>query len=357
MVKKIFLGLLIITGLVVASGFWVYSLVDRDAYKHDFTNTQKSDLPYLTENIPEHRGKILAVVTSHSELGDTGKRVGYELTELSRAYYVFEANGFSVDIASPQGGLPPQVKDGDDMNQYDYAFLNDEVATKKLEDTIKLSDINPHDYQAVYFVGGKGTMFDFIGNPEITELVEHFYNSNKTIVAVCHGPAALLGAKNEQGEHIIANKRITAFTNQEELLLIPDAKEVFGQLLQTSLVEKGAKFSAGAMYLNNVEVDGNVITGQNPWSVWTMAEATIEQLGYTPKQRTVTAEENTLAILSTYHQNGSEQALRFAKSLQQQELPYEQNTILLYAALDFWQLDVIDGVGRLALVQQLKNLN
>ena len=227
--KKILLSLLAVVLVLVATGYWAYNLIDKDAFKYDFKNTQKTNLPYITENVPEHRGKILAVVTSHSELGDTGKTVGYELTELSRAYYMFEANGFSVDIASPQGSKPPQILDDGDMNQYDYAFLNDLAASKKLEHTFKLSEVNPDDYHAVYFVGGKGTMFDFIDNPDITRLVEHFYNHNKVIAAVCHGPAALIGAINREGDYIVANKAITAFTNDEELLLIPNAPEVFGQ--------------------------------------------------------------------------------------------------------------------------------
>lgn len=356
MVKKILLSLLAVVLVLVAAGYWAYNLIDRDAFKHDFKNTQKADLPYITENVPEHRGKILAVVTSHSELGNTGKKVGYELTELSRAYYVFEANGFSVDIASPQGGKPPQVLDGDDMNQYDYAFLNDAAASKKLEHTFKLSEVNPDDYQAVYFVGGKGTMFDFVDNPDITRLVEHFYNNNKAIAAVCHGPAALIGAKNAQGDYIVANKAITAFTNDEELLLIPNAPEVFGQLLQDTLTEQGAKFSEGAMYLDNVEVDGNLITGQNPWSVWTMAEATIKQLGYTPKAREITAEEHAVTILNTYHQQGSEQALADAESLLEKQQPYMRNLVFIHSLMAFMQFDVIEGVSLLVFVQKLKNL-
>ena len=118
MMKKILLSLLAVVLVLVATGYWAYNLIDKDAFKYDFKNTKKTNLPYITENVPEHRGKILAVVTSHSELGDTGKTVGYELTELSRAYYVFEANGFSVDIASPQGSKPPQILDDGEMNQY-----------------------------------------------------------------------------------------------------------------------------------------------------------------------------------------------------------------------------------------------
>ncbi|MFC3031012.1 type 1 glutamine amidotransferase domain-containing protein [Pseudoalteromonas fenneropenaei] len=356
MLKKILIAFVCLVLVLVSAGFWAYGLIDTAALKHNLKTTQKTELAYLSKDIPDNRGKILAVVTSHNKLGNAAKPVGYELTELARAYYVFEANGFSVDIASPQGGTPPQVLDGDDMAEYDYAFLNDIAATEKLADTLKLSEVNPADYQAVYFVGGKGTMFDFIANPEITQLVEHFYNDNKAIAAVCHGPAALLGAKNSQGDFIVTNKKLTAFTNPEELLLIPDAREIFGQLLQDRLVAEGAQFYEGPMYLNNVVIDDNLITGQNPWSVWKMAEATIEKLGYTPKPRTVTAEEYAVEILNIYHLQGRSQALNFAEQLHHNQLPYQRNLVFIHALMAFMQFDLLDGVGMLIFVQQLKNL-
>ena len=102
--------------------------------------------------------QILAVVTSTDVMGASGKTTGYELTELARAYYVFEANGFEVDIASPLGGQPPVVIDGDDMKQFDFAFLNDPVAQNKVSHSIAVADVDPQDYEAVYFVGGKGAM-------------------------------------------------------------------------------------------------------------------------------------------------------------------------------------------------------
>ncbi|MEQ8803166.1 MAG: type 1 glutamine amidotransferase domain-containing protein, partial [Haliea sp.] len=98
-------------------------------------------------------------MTSTGEMGESGKRTGYELTELSRAYYVFTANGFTVDIASPDGGQPPVVIDDDDMGEFDYAFLNDPVARSKVINSTAVASINPEEYAAVYFVGGKGAMW------------------------------------------------------------------------------------------------------------------------------------------------------------------------------------------------------
>ena len=294
--------------LLISFGAWFINLLPIEEMKKDLTASKVEDISYLSENSIPKRGKILAVVTSTETMGNSGKSTGYELTELSRAYYVFEANGFEVDVASPLGGKPPVVLDGDDMKEFDYAFLNDSIAQYKTSHTIAIDDVKAQDYQAIFFVGGKGAMFDFPKNKAIQDIVKNYYQSGKVVGAVCHGPAALVNVILDDGSHLLENKTVSSFTNEEELLLIPDATSIFPFLLQDKLTSRGAKFNEGAMYLNKVSHDKNLVTGQNPWSTWTLAETIIKQLGYTPKHRKITGEENAVKVLEVYDAKGSKKA-------------------------------------------------
>ncbi|PKV51415.1 putative intracellular protease/amidase [Aquimarina sp. MAR_2010_214] len=301
--------------LLFVFGWWFISLLPIEEMSIDVSATQTSDLPYLSEDIQPARGKILAIVTSAAIMGSTDKSTGYELTELSRAYYVFVANGFEVDIASPLGGEPPVVIDDDDMGKYDYAFLNDSIAQYKVKHSIPVKDINPERYEAVFFAGGKGAMFDFPENKDIQYIVRHLYQSNKVVGAVCHGPAALVNVTLDTGRSLLENKKVSSFTNDEELLLIPDAETIFPFFLQDKLVEQGARFNEGAMYLENISRDKNLVTGQNPWSTWELAETMIVALGYTPKYRKITAEENAMKVLIAYETGGTKKAKALIKQI------------------------------------------
>ncbi|WP_108804207.1 type 1 glutamine amidotransferase domain-containing protein [Aquimarina sp. Aq107] len=309
---KIFKWILISFGSIIISlfifGWWFMGLIPSSENRIDITSTQISDLPYISKNKIDKRGKILAIVTSTDVMGNTEKSTGYELTELSRAYYVFQANGFDVDIASPLGGEPPVVIDAEDMGEFDYAFLNDSVAQHKVKHTIPVDKIDPDLYEAVFFAGGKGAMFDFPDNESIQAIVRNLYENDKVVGAVCHGPAALVNVTLNTGKHLLENKKVSGFTNAEELLLISDAKTIFPFLLQDKLVDQGGVFNEGMMYLENISKDKNLITGQNPWSTWVLAESMIAELGYTPKFRKVTGEENAVKVLKTYHEQGPEKA-------------------------------------------------
>lgn len=163
---RIFKWLLSISAVIIIFiiiiGIYIASLLPAE--DASLINTKAKSISYNTKNVTSYRGKILAVVTSTDSLGTSGKGTGYELTELARAYYVFKANGFEVDIASPLGGKPPVVIDDDDMGLFDYAFLNDSIAQLKTNNSLSLKDVNAQGYEAVYFVGGKGAMFDFPNN-------------------------------------------------------------------------------------------------------------------------------------------------------------------------------------------------
>jgi len=357
MFKKIVIISVTLIALIAGSLFgaknWVKSLLPEKAHFVAIKKTQVSDLPYVTQNVPAYRGKILAVVTSVDKMGED-KETGYEHTELARAYWVFIANGFEVDIASPKGGKAPVVIDGEDMGRYDYAFLNDESIQQKVANSIALEEINANDYEAVYFVGGKGTMFDFPDNPYVQNIAKTLYQNNKVVSAVCHGPSALVNVELDNGDMLLSNKKVSGFTNDEELFLIPDAKQIFPFLLEDKLIAQGAQFQSGATYLEKVTQDGKLITGQNPWSVWALAEKVVAEIGYQPKERARTPEEHAIELLMTYDSLGYDAAVT---ELKQKPQAYQRILIVMHSILAFMQFDMSKGFDLLGLANQLKQLN
>ncbi len=354
--KWISLFFIVLIVVIVSFGFWFNGLIPPKEVNLETTTVE--DLPYLSENIVPKRGKILAVVTSTNIMGSSGKSTGYELTELARAYYVFKANGFEVDIASPKGGKPSVVIDGDDMGAFDYAFLNDSEAQQKANNTYPIHDLIKEDYSAVYFVGGKGAMFDFPDNKTIQTIVRNYYQSNKVVGAVCHGPAALVNVVLDNGRPLVENKTVSGFTNEEELLLIPEAATIFPFLLQNKLIKQGANFNEGAMYLQQISHDSNLITGQNPWSVWALAETMIKQLGYTPKPRVITSEENAVKVLSIYEQKGFEKAKEVIRNMEEkQNKPIHRVLIAQHSLVAIMKGDVSRFLNMLELTSYAKRFD
>lgn len=294
--------------LVLGLAGWAYvHTLHLDAEPAANRAAVADDLSFLRERVGESRGRVLAVVTSTPRIPATGKKAGYELTEISRAYWVFVANGYAVDIASPQGGEPAMVLD-DDLVDADYAFLNDPEARRKLADTLRLADVDPSRYDAVYFVGGKGAMFDFPGNVDIQRIVGDIHPRG-AVGAVCHGPAALLGVTLADGRPLLQGRKVTGFTNEEELFLIENAREVFPFLLQDELARQADDFVEGPIYLDNTVVDGRLVTGQNPWSTWSVAESMVRVLGHEPVARETTSEEISVRLLARYRAQGIDAAL------------------------------------------------
>lgn len=289
--------------LVVVAGLALYAAgFDLDRAAPGNPAATRADLPWLADPAPV-RGRVLAVVSSTARIDEGRRKGGYELTELARAYYVFEANGYAVDIASPAGGTPPAVID-EDLLDVDHAFLNDADAQARLAQTLRLAEVDAALYDGVYFVGGKGAMADFPHNTDIARIVGTIDARGGVVGAVCHGPAALLGITDAHGEPWLAGRRLTAFSNREERFLIEDADRVFGQLLQDRLVAADAVFDEGPMYLDNTLVDGRLVTGQNPWATWSVAEAMIRALRHEPVPRAAGADELAVTVLLDYHLRG-----------------------------------------------------
>ncbi len=349
------LSILCLAVALFTFGYWFMSLIPKPATEYDITKTVTSSLPYLSENQIPNRGRILTVVTSTETMGESGKATGYELTELSRAYYVFLANGFEVDVASPKGGQPPVVIDDEDMGVYDFAFLNDPVAQQKTKNTLAMAEVDSSLYDAIYFVGGKGAMYDFPNNHHIQSIVKSLYRSGKVIGAVCHGPAALVNIKLEDGQPLLEGKTVSSFTNKEELFLIPDAETIFPFLLEDKLIESGANFKEGTMYLEKVVHDQNLITGQNPWSTWKLAETMIEQMGYQPKKRVITSEENAIQVLGRYQEQGYESAKKMISEMAVNQVAMNRTLLAKHSIVAAMQWNLVKSFELVRLVKYAKD--
>ncbi len=355
MLKKIgfsIASIVLVCGVFIA---WFFSLIDRSAASTGWEALTPDQIPYLQDGVPRKRGRILAVVTSETTMGEGGKKTGYEHTELARAYYVFQANGFEVDIASPQGGAPRAIIDDEDMGRLDFAFLNDPIAQDKVADTLPVADVDGEDYDAIFFVGGKGTMWDFPDNTDIQSLVASFSVQDKVIGAVCHGPAALVNVELPGGGYFLQGRRATSFTNDEELFLIPDARNIFPFLLEDRIAQRGATVNNGPTYLENIVVDGNLVTGQNPWSVYATAESMVSRLGYKPVPRPVTGDENSVEVLLRFHQLGSSEARVAIDELLAVGAPVSRNLLLIHGLIAGMQWQPVQAVQLVLLAQHLKS--
>lgn len=325
--------------LLAAAAALYYRSLGLDRLPKANTQASAASLPWLNNAATPQRGRILAVVSSAERDGAGMKRAGYELTELARAYYVFQANGYEVEIASPKGGKPPARIDLDDMGDADYAFLNDAAAQARLAASVPLARVDASRYAAVYVAGGKGAMLDLPDNPDMARIVGAI-GARGVVGAVCHGPAALLGVTLADGKALLAGRRMTAFSNEEELFLDKDARTRFGFLLQERAVAQGAHFVAGPMYLDNTIVDGRLVTGQNAWSTWSVAEAMIVALGHRPVAREPTAQEISVRLLATFYRAG----LGAARA-EQAALPrFDKMLVLMHSVVAAMQWRAADAV-------------
>ncbi|MCK7594167.1 type 1 glutamine amidotransferase domain-containing protein [Pseudomarimonas salicorniae] len=306
------LALLSLPPLLILAG-WLWLKGIDFSHSGGDPQARRADLGWVPATPSAERGRILAVVSSAERMLGGSKRAGYELTELSRAWWVFEAAGFAIDIASPQGGKPPQVLD-DDLVDADYAFLNEPDTQAAVRETLRLDEIDPARYAAVYIVGGKGAMLDLHGDPALRRILAEVYDAGGVLAAVCHGPAALIGVELAEGRSLLAGRQVTGFSNAEELFLIDDPVHELGFMLQDGLAAQ-AQFIEGPMYLENVVRDGRVLTGQNPWSTWALAEETVRALGVEPAPRPRSSEERAVDLMHHLHRHGLDAARDLKSSL------------------------------------------
>ena len=207
------------------------------------------------------------VLTSHSKLGNTGKKTGFWIEEFAAPYYVFLDAGSSITIASPKGGQPPIDPSSDTVENQTSAvirFKADKSLQKILSETHLLSTISSDDYDAIFYPGGHGPLWDLTNDGDSINLIGDFWNSKKPVVAVCHAPAVLLNVKDDEGNLLVKGKNVTGFTNSEEAAV--ELTEVVPFLLENELKNKGGIYSKKEDWASYVVKDGMLITGQNPAS-------------------------------------------------------------------------------------------
>lgn len=244
--------------------------------------------------------KVLLVVSGYGlEGGRT--RPGYEFDELSQAYLVFRDNGFDVEIASPLGGQV-EADEHDVEKPYNIRFLADGTATARLAATRPLHELIPSDYAAIFVIGGKGVMFDMPYDPVLKALLVAHYQGGGVLAAVCHGPAAFVGLKDESGASLIAGQPLAGFTNEEEILFGTKWMPHFPFMLEDALIAAGARYSQAEPMLPFVQTGDRIVTGQNPSSTAIAAEATVRMLGVTPAPREPWADERSLALVGRFLQ-------------------------------------------------------
>lgn len=219
--------------------------------------------------------RILIALTSHERLGSTDRSTGAYLPEMAHPWRVFQDNGYTVDLVSVAGGQPPLdgVDLGDPVQQ---AFTEDPEMSSKLTQTLTPTHVDAREYDAIYFAGGHGTMWDFPDNAELGAIARDIYESGGFVAAVCHGPAALVGITLSDGRVLVEGKEVAAFTNEEETQV--GLAEVVPFLLQTRLEECGAKHTGAAKFQPWVVVDGRLVTGQNPASAAGVAQKVVDGL-------------------------------------------------------------------------------
>ncbi len=221
--------------------------------------------------------KIIMILTSHDRLGDTGEKTGFWLEEFAAPYYVFQDAGHEITLASPLGGQPPlDPKSSAEDFQTDATrrFNSDPDAQSQLAATEKLSDLKAEEYDAVFYPGGHGPLWDLVSDEHSIQIIEDFWKQNKTVASVCHAPIVLMNARDEQGEYIIKGRNVTGFTNGEEEAV--GLTQIVPLLVEDTLVERGGLYSKLEDFAPYVQIDGNLITGQNPVSSEPAALALLE---------------------------------------------------------------------------------
>ena len=223
--------------------------------------------------------KILMVLTSHDQLGDTGKKTGFWLEEFAAPYYALKDAGAEIILASPKGGQPPLDPKSDDPDaQTDDTrrFKADAEAQKTLASTVLLSGVDAADFDAVFYPGGHGPLWDLAEDAHSIKLIKALAKADKPVAAVCHAPGVFKGVKAANGDPLVKGRAVTGFTNTEEEAV--GLTDVVPFLVEDMLKASGGRYAKGADWASFVQVDGKLITGQNPASSREAAEALLNVL-------------------------------------------------------------------------------
>lgn len=225
--------------------------------------------------------KILMVLTSHDQLGDTGKKTGFWLEEFAAPYYIFKDASAEITLATPKGGQPPIDPSSDeDAAQTDDTrrFKADADAQKHLASTLKLSEVTEGGYDAIFYPGGHGPVWDLATDADSKRLIEAFSAANKPVGAVCHAPAVFRDTVGADGKPLVSGRRVTGFTNTEEQAV--GLTNVVPFLVEDMLKAKGGSYEKGADWSSFVLCDGMLVTGQNPASSAAAAEQIMALLAH-----------------------------------------------------------------------------
>jgi putative intracellular protease/amidase len=223
--------------------------------------------------------KILMVLTSHDKLGDTGRKTGFWLEEFAAPYYIFKDAGAELTLTSPLGGQPPLDPKSDEVSAQTAAtnrFKSDTDAQLALANTIKLSDVLANDYDAVFYPGGHGPLWDLSEDKHSIALIEAMLAAGKPVAAVCHAPGVFRHVKSADGRPVVQDKKVTGFTNSEEAAA--GLTDVVPFLVEEMLKKNGGDYSKAGDWQPYVVSDGMLITGQNPASSGPAAEALLDML-------------------------------------------------------------------------------
>ena len=225
----------------------------------------------------QSKNKVLFVITNHEELGDTGKKTGYFLREVSYPYKAITEAGYNIDFVSPKGGPTPMDPGSNDMDdEVNKAFTDDASIMNRLQNTMSPSEINPDNYDAIMYAGGHGTVWDFPDSGALATIAVSIYEHGGVLGAICHGPAGLVNMKLKDGTYLVAGKRVASFTDEEERAI--ELENVVPFLLASKLEERGAIHIKAENFKPHVEVDGRLVTAQNPPSAKSMGEVMFKVL-------------------------------------------------------------------------------
>jgi len=283
-----------------------------------------------TNAVDAHDGTILIVVSGEGR--DQGKtRPGFKMDELSQAWLIFQDSGLKVALASPQGG-PVEADGYNAAEPFNARFLGDIAAMAMLVNTQRIDALRAEDYDAVYIVGGKGAMFDLPSHTPLAAIIAKIYDGGGVVSAVCHGPAALANVRLTDGKALVAGRKLTGFSNEEEDIFGERWRKEFPFQLEDQMRANGANWLEAPLMMPNVVVDGRLITGQNPYSTTKVAEAVVRALGSEPPTRARHRDELSFDLIEQVYAGSSEKA---ARALAKQPSQYH---VKLIGLVGYYQL-------------------